>query len=226
MPDLAAVARLVGEPVRLKMLFSLLDGDESPASELAHRAGASPSSASAHLGKLVNGGLLAVRNEGRQRLFRLKTPEIARAIEVLASLAPEPCVSSLNQHTAMARLRIARSCYDHLAGRLGVAVTDALIRERYVNERGALFDVTPQGRAFFAAIGINVDHLRHARRPLARACLDWTERRHHLAGSLGEAILTSFLDREWVARHEADRSLRITPVGEREIVRLFGVRLT
>src|SRR5215469_3883673 len=128
MPDLGVVARLIGDPVRTRMLFSLLDGGELSATELARRGDATPQSASAHLAKLVDGGLLVVRTDGRRRLFRLRTPEIAHAIEVLGSIAPVAPVSSLNAHSLMERLRLARSCYDHPAGRLGVGLTDALVR--------------------------------------------------------------------------------------------------
>lgn len=222
-PNVAAVAALIGDPVRARMLFALLDGGEISASELASRAQASPQSASGHLHKLTSGGLIAARSAGRQRLFRLASPQIASAIEALASIAPVAPIVSLNQHSAMQRLREARSCYDHFAGRLGVNITDSLKRQGALVLRGEEFRVTGQGQNFFERLGIDIDEIREQRRSFARACIDWTERRPHLAGSLGAALLEHALVQRWVHRHASDRSLRITPEGARVFRTLFEI---
>ncbi len=223
LPNVAKVAALIGDPVRAKMLFALLDGRELTASELAFRGDASPQAASAHLAKLADGGLICARNAGRQRLFHLASREIAHAIEVLASIAPVAPVTSLNQHTAMQRLRRARSCYDHLAGRLGVAVTDALTERRFLAARDDAFTLTSSGETFFSDIGVDLDSARTSRRHFARACMDWTERRHHIAGALGAALLERLVANGWLLRNQRDRSLEITARGQMHLKNAFGI---
>jgi DNA-binding transcriptional ArsR family regulator len=224
-PDVASIGALIGDRTRAAVLFALLDGRELPASELAFRAGTSPTAASAHLAKLVSGGLLVVASSGRQRLFRLASPDVADAIEALAVIArPEPVVA-LSQSTALSRLREARSCYDHVAGRLGVAFTDVLLERKALRPCEEEFNVTRAGEAFFAALDIDLDAARQKRRCLARACTDWTERRPHLAGSLGAAVLERFLTARWVARNTHDRALRITEEGNAELARRFHIRM-
>jgi DNA-binding transcriptional ArsR family regulator len=223
-PNVAKVAALIGDPVRSRMLFAMLDGRELTASELAFRGESSPQAASAHLAKLLDGGLIRARSAGRQRLFRLASGEIAHAIEVLASIAPVTPVTSLNQHTAMHRLRRARSCYDHLAGRLGVSVTEALISLGAIAKESQAFAVTPRGEQFFHDVGIDLDTVRASRRHFARACMDWTERRYHIAGALGAALLDRFVEKEWLVRNTRDRSLEVTTRGQRNFAKVLGLR--
>jgi DNA-binding transcriptional ArsR family regulator len=222
-PNLAGVAALIGDPARAAMLLALCDGLALPASELAYRGGVSPQAASAHFRNLVDAGLLAVSASGRQRLYRLATREVAGAIEALLLIAAPPPIVALGQSIAMQRLRDARTCYDHLAGRLGVAVTDALLSRGLLRAGTTEFRVMPQGERFFADLGIDVAALRGGRRTLARPCMDWTERRPHLAGSLGMALHDRFLAGGWMVRHTGDRSVRLTDRGRRAVVRLFGV---
>ncbi len=223
-PNVAEIAALIGDPARSAMLFALLDGRELPASELAFRAGTSPQSASAHLGKLVAGGLLNASAAGRQRLFRLASPDIGHAIEALATIArPTPTVA-LSQENALGRLRQARSCYDHLAGRLGVALTDHFIEHGTIQLSERAFEITQRGETFFRGFGIDVNRARATRRSFARACIDWTERRPHLAGSLGASVLQRFLTAGWLARNAKDRALRVTPIGRNEFERRFRIR--
>jgi DNA-binding transcriptional ArsR family regulator len=221
-PDLAVVAALIGDRTRAAMLLALLDGRALPAAELAYRGAASPQAASAHLRKLLQGELLAVAASGRQRLYRLATREVARAIEALLAIAPPARIVALNQHGAAQRLRQGRTCYDHLAGRLGVAVTDALLARGFLREEDAAFRVTRLGERFFEGLGIRVPELRAHRRALARPCMDWTERRPHLAGSLGMRVRDCFVANGWIARHPGDRSVRLTERGRRALARLFG----
>jgi len=223
-PNVADAAALIGHPARAAVLVALLDGRALPAAELARRGGTSPQAASAHLRRLVDGGLLTVRVSGRHRLYRLATREVARAIEALLVIAAPPRIAALSQSLAMERLREARVCYDHLAGRLGVAVTDALVARGVVRAEATEFRVTPRGERFFDGLGIDVTALRGRRRPLARACMDWTERRPHLAGSLGMALQECFLAHDWIVRRREDRAVRLTERGLRAIGRVFGVR--
>jgi DNA-binding transcriptional ArsR family regulator len=224
-PDVASIAALIGNRTRAAILFALLDGGELSASELAFRAGTSPTATSTHLAKLVAAQLLTARVSGRQRLFALASPDIAHAMEALSVIArPRPIVG-LSQNTSVARIREARSCYDHLAGRLGVAFTDVLLQRKALRLSEKEFIVTRSGEAFFAAVEVDVAAAREKRRNFARACTDWTERRPHLAGSLGAAVLGRFLAAGWVTRHKLDRSLSITPHGRIELQERFGIRL-
>lgn len=221
-PDIAQIAALIGDSARARMLFALIDSRELSASELASRAQVSPQAATAHLRKLTGGGLIGVRSAGRQRLFTLSSVRVARAVETLASIAPVGPVNSLNQHTTMERLRQARSCYDHLAGQLGVAVTDAMLHRGVLAGSSEHFRLTRSGASFLSEIGIEVEPLREHRRTLVRACLDWTERRAHLGGSIGAALLDRFVANQWLLRNSNDRALQITPDGHSALSRFFG----
>jgi DNA-binding transcriptional ArsR family regulator len=223
-PNVAGVAALIGDPTRAALLCALLDGGALPATELAYRGAASPQAASAHLRKLVDGRLLTVTVSGRQRLYRLAGREVAEALEALSSVAPRPRIVSLTQSIASERLRDARTCYDHLAGRLGVAVTDGLAARGVIRLGESGFDLTTRGERFFRDLGVNVPVLRRGRRVLARACTDWTERRAHLAGSLGAALLDRLIANAWITRRNGDRSVQLTERGRHAVGRLFGVK--
>lgn len=224
-PDVAGVAELFGDPVRAAMLHALLGGGELPAADLASRAGSSPQAASAHLARLVAGGLIQARSAGRQRLFRLTSPAVSHALEALLAIAPPAPVRALGQATAMQRLREARSCYDHLAGRIGVAVADHLIGGKLLDAAKAEFVVTRRGKAFFASLDIDVEDLRDTRRSFARECIDWTERRPHVAGALGARMLERFVAERWLIRNPRDRALALTPGGRAQFAKLFNVRM-
>ncbi|HTA37826.1 MAG TPA: helix-turn-helix transcriptional regulator [Candidatus Acidoferrales bacterium] len=212
-PGLSYVAALIGEPARAAMLCALLDEGERPAGELALLGAVAANAASAHLAKLVAGGLIVARTQGRQRLFRLSGPNVARALEGLLAIAPPPKIVALSQSRTVGDLRAARSCYDHLAGQLGVAVTDALVERAVLVPEMQTYRLTPRGAGFFASLDIDVEPLRSERRHFARQCLDWSERRPHLAGALGCALRGAFLQRGWVTRRPAGRVLRVTPAG-------------
>jgi DNA-binding transcriptional ArsR family regulator len=224
-PNVAEIGSLIGDPARAAILLALLDGGALPASELAFRGGVSPQAASAHLAKLVAGGLLRATAEGRQRLFRLASSDVGHALEAVAAVARPARVVALSQSTALHRLREARSCYDHLAGRLGVAVTDGLVARGAIRLANGAFTVTRAGQRTFAELEVDVGQARAKRRSFARACTDWTERRPHLGGSLGAAVRDSFLLAGWVRRNAHDRSLLITDAGRTELERRFGIRL-
>ncbi|MBX6320707.1 MAG: winged helix-turn-helix transcriptional regulator [Rhodospirillaceae bacterium] len=225
-PNLAVPAALIGDPTRAAILMALADGRAQPASALAYAANVSPQAASNHLAKLAGGGLLAVETQGRHRYYRLAGPEVGAALEALASLAP--AVRSLAEPRTPEgrRLRFARSCYGHLAGRLAVAMTAAMERQGLLETaRGDGADarsyrVSAAGQAWFAALGIAVDG---PRRLPARRCLDWTERRHHLAGPLGSRLFARLVELGWIARAGNGRAVRLTAAGAAALAARLGL---
>jgi DNA-binding transcriptional ArsR family regulator/DNA-binding PadR family transcriptional regulator len=224
--NIAVPAALIGDPVRAAMLSALCDGRAQPATALAYAARVTPQSASNHLTKLLEGGLLAVESEGRHRYYRLATPDVAAALEALACVAP--AVRSLDAPlTREGRsLRFGRSCYDHLAGRLGVAITTQLEARRYLvpsDEQSKRYSVTTEGRQWFAGLGIDVDLIKPHAKGVARRCLDWTERRHHLAGPLGVALLSRLVELKWACRDGASRAVSVTPQGAAELQRRLEI---
>ena len=222
-PDLANIAALIGEPSRAAMLAALLDGRSLPAGELAYAAGViSAQAASMHLAKLVAGGLLSVEREGRHRYYRLAHAGVAEALEALAGLTPKPLLPPLSP--AASRLRYARSCYDHLAGEIGVAVMQALMKRGLIRrEEEKRIGITPAGRRWFNALGIDVAELHPTRHGIARACLDWTQRQHHLAGPLGARLFERMIDLNWLRRERRSRIVYVTPTGQRQLASLLGV---
>jgi DNA-binding transcriptional ArsR family regulator len=212
--DTAAVAGLFADRSRVAMIDLLLDGRDHALSALAGAAGVAPSTAVGHVSLLERGGIVVSRRQGRNRLVRLAGPEVAAAYEALAELAPEGRVTSLRQSTRRERLAAARTCYDHLAGRLGVALTDAALAADALT---ADFGLGPAAGSWFGRLGVDLDTLPRGRRPLIRVCIDWTERREHLAGTLGAAVCTALLEAGWVARTPAGRALAVTPRGESEL---------
>jgi DNA-binding transcriptional ArsR family regulator len=221
--DLARIGTLLADPKRAKMLLTLLGGSAESASALADAAGASRSLASAHLRKLVDGGLITVEPSGRRRLYRLAGAPVADALEALAQLAPPTQVRSLRDANRKENLRQARLCYDHLAGVLGVNVTEALVGRGALEAADGGFALTADGETAMGELGVDVRALRRRRRPLTRACKDWTEPGHHLAGSLGAAIATQCFERHWIERGEAGRIVRVTAAGERGLRAWAGV---
>jgi len=209
--DLAPVASLIGDPTRIAILAALAEGHALPAGELAHRAGVHPATATAHLRQLVKGGLVSVRAQGRHRYHELAGPQVAAVVEALAQLAPATPVRSLRSDRAAKTLAEARTCYDHLAGRRGVELRDRLLAVdalRVVDDRD--HRLTRRGRTLVDALGIDAQQLNTTRRVFARICVDWTQRRPHLAGALPALLTHRFLDLGWVSRG-AGRSLRVAP---------------
>lgn len=213
-PNIATAAFLIADPARSAILMALLDGRPRPAGELAYAAGVTAQTASAHLGKLRDGGLLTVEMQGRHRYYRLAGPHVAEALEHLAAIHPPGEVRRKPPSREARSLRFARCCYDHLAGQLGVAVAGALeTRDLLRPADGKRYVVTPAGAAWCAGLGLDVAALRPGRHGLARACLDWTEREHHLAGPLATALLRAFCAQGWLRRAEAGRAVKVTPKG-------------
>lgn len=205
------------------MLLSLLGGEAIPAGELARRAGVSPSGASAHLRRLREGGLIMQESVGRHRYFRLASRDLAEALESLARVAPARVASSFRESEGTRALKHARTCYDHLAGELGVAVTDALVERRMLARTDDTFTVTGKGSRWLTSLGIDLDAVAGSRRSFARACLDWSERRPHLAGSLGAAVAEVFFARKWIRRLPGGRAVAVTPDGRAWLARELGL---
>lgn len=221
----ASIAAAIGEPARARILYCLMDDRARTSTELAMVADVSPSTASAHLHRLRAEGLIRVLAQGRHRYYSLESTDVAALLEALAVFTGR---RDEFVPTTPTPLRAARTCYDHIAGTLGVSLYDRLTALGWLvgraTEGGEALDVSPAGATAFAALGIDLDAARRRRRRLALACLDWSERRPHLGGALGAALLTLALDRRWVARDRDGRSLRVTPVGGRALSAHFGLR--
>jgi DNA-binding transcriptional ArsR family regulator len=223
--DLASVAALMADRHRAQMLLTLLGGTPQSGSALAEAAGISRSLASAHLKKLVAGGLVRAKPSGRQQLYSIASEPVADALEILILLAPATKVSSLRDASRARSLRWARMCYDHLAGAVGVSVTEALLRRGLLREKDGGYVLGPEGAAEFGRFGIEVGRLDRRTRPLLRPCRDWSERRYHLAGSLGAALTRSMLEHRWIATREASRIVTVTEAGEAGLREWPGVDL-
>jgi DNA-binding transcriptional ArsR family regulator len=238
--DVAKVAGLLADQARSRILMTLGDGRALPASLLASEAGVAPSTASEHLRKLVDGGLVTVHPQGRHRYYRLAGPEVASALEALSHIAPPFEVRSLKQATRAEALRRARSCYDHLAGRLGVRVFAALIEDGGVTGgdgihrldtdgedrlsapgRDVNYELVPSGAKRLTRLGVALSAPRGDSIPL-RYCVDWTEQRHHMSGMVGRNLLTRLLELAWLERDAKTRALRTTEAGEKGLTKAFG----
>jgi DNA-binding transcriptional ArsR family regulator len=224
-PDIAMVASLVGDPARSNMLTALMGGRALTASELAHQAGITPQTASSHLAKLENGGLIELEKQGRHRYYRLTDPDIAAVLEGLEGIAARAGHMRVRTGPKDPALRRARICYDHLAGDLGVQMLDSMKKQRLLRQNKQGIELTAEGERFLAKnLQVSTEALAHPRRPLCKACLDWSERRHHLAGTLGAAIMTRFTELKWAARDSApgSRVVNFTRNGEKRFAALFG----
>jgi DNA-binding transcriptional ArsR family regulator len=224
-PRLARLAALIADETRAACLLALLDGRAWTAGELARHAGVAASTVSEHLGKLVAGGLLTQERQGRHRYVRLADARVAHLVEDLAAqVAPDPDAvprpRTLRESSAGSAMARGRTCYDHLAGRLGIAVTDALTARQLLRQDTG-FALTDAGVAWFEATGIPLD--RKGRRPLARACLDWTERRPHLGGVAGAALCRHALAEGWCVRIGSERAVKVTGAGEQALSALLGI---
>ena len=238
------MAALLADRARAAMLMALLDGLPRAAGELGQVAGVTPATASSHLARLLDGGMLTVQRQGRHRYYRLASPEVATVIEVLAQVSPVKPARGLRQSREAAALAEARTCYDHLAGRAGVALLDALLGSgaltsqdpdgagaagtgrgaaaAAMTEAGTGYTVTEPGAATLAGFGVDVAGLLRSRRKFAGSCLDWTQRRPHLNGALGAAITSRLLQLGWIERGRSRRAVRVTPAGQDGLARTFG----
>jgi DNA-binding transcriptional ArsR family regulator len=223
-----SVAALIGEPARATMLWSLLDGKALTATELAIRADVSAQSASMHLNKLVQADLLAVESQGRHRYYRFRRPETAYVIEALANLITPHDSKTLPRAHVMntpTGIRYCRTCYDHLAGKVAVEITNRLVHKKVIQLEDDHYNVTRKGLQWFDTLGIDTESLQHERRQFARRCLDWSERKPHLAGSLGAALLNTWIDSGWITRQKNTRATTLTAKGQQGFYKLLGLNL-
>jgi DNA-binding transcriptional ArsR family regulator len=230
------VAAAIGEPARARMLYSLLDGHARTSTELAMVAEVSPSTASVHLDRLKTENLVKVMAQGKHRYYSLEGPKVARVLEGLSVLAAESKALALDragrprdkfQPNTPSRLLAARTCYDHMAGALAVSLHDRFQAMKWLSSRstgnGITYDVTREGATAFRVLGIDMEKTRSQRRQFARACLDWSERRPHLGGALGAALLSAAFRRKWVTQDLDSRALSLTTLGRREMRSRFGI---
>lgn len=224
-PRLAEIAALVGDPARANILTALLGGRALTASELAYFAGVSPQTTSGHLAKLTQSHMLALHKQGRHRYYRLATPQVGRMLESIMQVAIVAPARYRPPSKADAALRVARTCYDHFAGRLGVGLADALGRCGHIVLAEEAGEVTEAGVAFLSRFGLDLEEARQRRRSYCRPCLDWTERRPHLGGAIGAALATRCFALRWVERQRDSRALAITAAGRRGLAEVFGLTL-
>jgi DNA-binding transcriptional ArsR family regulator len=222
-PNIVRIAALVGDQARAEILTALMGGEALTATELADVAGITKQTVSTHLAKLVDARLLAVESQGRHRYFRLADRDVAELIESLMGVAYRAGAVRLRSSPREPALRKARVCYDHLAGDLGVLVFDSLDRRHWLRSGGAALELTADGKRFCREFGIDVDALARQRRPLCRACLDWSVRRHHLAGAVGAALLSRCLALGWARRAKGSRVVMFSESGERALRERFSV---
>ena len=220
-PDIAQVGALIGDPARANMLSALMGGKALTASELATAAGITQQTASAHLARLEAGGLLVQRKQGRHRYFALADDEVGILLEGLMGFAANRGFLRTRPGPRDPELRKARVCYNHLAGDFGVRMLDRLLADGNMTLDGDEIALTASGESRMAALGIDLAPLQAQRRPLCRTCLDWSERRSHLAGALGEALLTRFIEIGWAKREMGSRVIRFTPPGEKAFLAAF-----
>jgi len=220
---IAEIAGVVGEPARATMLSALLDGRALTATELAQAARVTPQTASTHLAKLTEAGLIPPTREGRYRYFRLASPRVAEMLDGIMAVAIEkrPRYRPLSRRAR--ELSAARICYDHLAGRLSVDLADSLIARECIVAEGEAAEITPAGTRFLTEFGIEVSASRSRRRHFCRLCLDWTERRPHIAGALGAALTKRCFDLGWTERTKRGGAVIVTPAGKRGFLETFGI---
>lgn len=224
-PYIAEVGALIGDPARANILAALMDDRARTATELAFIAGVSPQTASAHLAKLTEGRLLTLERQGRHRYYRLAGPRVAQALEALMVVAVDGPRRHRPPGPRDPAVRNARTCYDHLAGRLGVGIADSLIEQGHLAAKADDFTLSQRGRTFLADFGIDAAGLQGQRRAFARRCLDWSERRPHIAGALGAALADRCFELGWIERIDDSRGVAMTRRGRKGLADTFGLSL-
>lgn len=222
-PDIAALGDLIGDSSRAKMLIALMGGKALTATELALEADISAQTASRHLAQLVNGGFLTVRKQGRHKYFQLTNPQVADLLESLLTLSAQLAMPTITTGPTDQELRFARVCYDHLAGEMGVQLYNALVNQGLVLNQGGMSQLTDCGRLFFRDQGFELERIARQRRPVCKACLDWSERTDHMAGSLGQWILQDLFDNNLIKRQPDSRALRFTDTGLKRFKARYGL---
>lgn len=222
-PNISYIAKLIAEPTRAIILDCLMNNQALPASELAYMARVSHPTISSHLSKLVEGNLLTVEQHGRHRYYRLANQEIAEVLEKLGTIAPTVQVRSLKQSGQLKQVRYARTCYDHLAGKLGVEIAEKLLHREFIILEEGEYIVTEQGKEWFLNFGININKENIKRRVFAKPCLDWSERRYHISGWLGSAIAKLFFEQEWITKTDKNRAVHLTRKGMKLLKDQLGI---
>jgi DNA-binding transcriptional ArsR family regulator len=219
------VTSLIGERSRAIMLWNLLDGRAYTATELAICANISAQAVSNHLSKLVKANLLAVDNQGRHKYYRFRSDKVAQVIETIAGLLPMDNNDKQKETIPLNGIKYARTCYDHLAGKAGVAITNGLLEKKILVQQKNNYTVSVLGVKWFGEIGINVDAVLQMKRKFAYPCLDWSERKHHLAGALGAAFLDAIENKDWIRKIKQSREIIITGVGKRELSKILDIEI-
>ena len=219
------IATLIGDPVRATIMWTLMDGRAFTATELAVTANTSPQNISMHLGKLTRAGLLYVESQGRHRYYKFARKDIAYAIEAMASLIQQPAMIKNAQAEIISPVRYCRTCYDHLAGQVGVMITDSMLRQKIIIDKDNTFEISVKGAGWFNRLDINIDDLKRERRFFLRPCLDWSERRHHLAGSVAASLLEKMLAGDWMRKTKNSRAIVITAKGQKMLSEYFKISL-
>lgn len=209
--------------MRSTILWTLLDGKALTATELAMAGNTSAQNISMHLAKLVQADLLSVEKQGRHKYYRFSRKEVAYAIEAMANLIPQAAVKNNVVKEPGLPIKYCRSCYDHLAGKMGVSITDSLLQQKIIISHNHTFDISQKGQKWFFGLGINIDELKQQRRLFLKPCLDWSERRHHIAGSLAAALFNKMLSDDWVRRIKHSRAILITGNGEKNLYKYFKI---
>lgn len=217
-PDVSVVASLIGDPARSNMVMALMSGLSLSAAELAREAGITPSTATGHLGKLEASGLLVSIRQGRHRHFRIANPDVAHLIEALIAVATRAGHVRSRPGPKDEAMRHARSCYDHLAGRLAVDMFERWVSSRILRWQADVVALTDKGHRFLVGRGIDIDAIEGNKRPLCRTCIDWSERQHHLGGAVGAAVLAHALDCHWARRKAQHRMIEFNPAGEKKFI--------
>ncbi|MBS1600197.1 MAG: winged helix-turn-helix transcriptional regulator [Bacteroidetes bacterium] len=221
--EIGYITSLIGDPVRTNILWTLLDNKAYTATELAISADTSPQNISMHLNKLVKADLLVVESQGRHKYYRFSKPEVAYAIEAIGNLLPTEKHKKIVTNIDNSSIKYCRTCYDHLAGRIGVLITEALLKQKIIVENTNTYSLTKKGNIFFSELDVNIDDLKKHRRIFAKPCLDWSERKHHLAGSLGAALLDKMLLLDYIRRTKKSRAIVITSKGQKHLYEKFKV---
>ncbi|MGE8525083.1 ArsR/SmtB family transcription factor [Chryseobacterium rhizosphaerae] len=221
--EIGYITSLIGDPIRTTILWSLLDNKAYTSTELAIHADTSPQNISMHLNKLVQADLLTVERQGRHKYYRFSKPEVAYAIEAIGNLIPNDRHKKIVSNTGNSSIKYCRTCYDHLAGKVGVLLTEALLTHKIIDFDVNTYIVTKSGTRFFAELEVNIEDLKKQRRAFARPCLDWSERKHHLAGSLGASLLDKMLSLDYVRRTKNSRAILLTSKGKQYLYERFKI---
>jgi DNA-binding transcriptional ArsR family regulator len=224
-PDISSIAKAISEPSRAAMLTALLDGRLHPASSLAYIAGIKPQTASFHLKRMTELNLISVERHGRHRYYGLTNYEVASTLESFLVISPKTEIKSFRQATQDKAIRDARTCYDHLAGKLGVKITDSMLVNGYLENLTDSFIITEKGEEFFAGLHIDLSEVKKSRRKFINKCLDWSERRHHLSGAVGNALFEKFLELNWIEKASGTRAVKLTSEGKKKIQLTFCINL-